>query len=228
MVDRNERQKTTLLYVMDPHCGWCFGFGTVIEKLYERYRTDARVRFDVLPGGLFVPKIATSKAFADGKRPICERISQLAGVTFSESYFADVIGQGGYLDSEVPCRVLNTANHLRPDRLILFMEALLAQEFIHGRNISDYATAEPVIEKFGFALREFRTVFGSELMAEITRANFGRAAAVADGYPVLFAATESGDLKNLAKGFAPLGRLTKRVDELVKASSSQSSSSGSL
>lgn len=228
MIDRNERQKTTLLYVMDPHCGWCFGFGAVIAKLYERYRADDRVRFDVLPGGLFVPKIPTSKAFAEGKRPICERISQLADVTFSESYFADVIGEDGYLDSEVPCRVLNTANHLRPDRLILFMEALLAQEFIHGRNISDYATAEPVIETFGFDLGEFRTVFGSELMAETTRANFDRAAALASGYPVLFAATESGDLKNLANGFAPLGRLTKRVDELVKVSSNQFSSSGSL
>jgi putative protein-disulfide isomerase len=220
MVDRNERQKTTLLYVMDPHCGWCFGFGTVIKKLYERYRTDDRVRFDVLPGGLFVPKISTSKAFADGKRSICERISQFAGVTFSESYFADVIGEGGYLDSEVPCRILNTANHLLPDRLIPFMEALLAQEFIHGRNISDYATAEPVIDEFGFDLGEFRTVFGSQFMAETARANFGRAAAVADGYPALFAATESSDLESLAKGFAPLGRLTKRVDELVKASSS--------
>jgi putative protein-disulfide isomerase len=152
MVERNERQNTTLLYVMDPHCGWCFGFGAVIEKLFEHYRADDRIKFDVLPGGLFVPKIATSKAFAAEKRSICERISQLAGVTVSESYFADVIGEGGYLDSEVPCRVINTANYLRPGRLILFMEALLAQEFIYGQNISDYARAEPVIEKFGFDL----------------------------------------------------------------------------
>jgi len=219
MVGRNEKRKTTLLYVMDPHCGWCFGFGTVIEKLYEHYRTDERVRFEVLPGGLFVPKIATSNAFAEEKRLICERISKLAGVSVSESYFVNVIGKGGYLDSEVPCRIINTVSHLHPDHLIPFMEAFLAQEFIHGRNISDYASAEPVIEKFGFDPSEFRTVFESEIMAETTRANFGLAATITDSYPALFATMESGDKKSLARGFAPFDRLTKRVDELVNASS---------
>jgi len=63
------------------------------------------------------------------------------------------------------------------------MEDLLALEFIHGRNISDYATAAPVIETFGFDLGEFRAVFDSELMAEATRANFDLAAEIADGYP---------------------------------------------
>jgi putative protein-disulfide isomerase len=217
MVDRNERQKTTLLYVMDPHCGWCFGFGIVIEQLYDRYRNDDRVRFEVLPGGLFVPKILTSKDFAEGKRSIWERISHLSGVTVSDSYFANVIGEGGYLDSEVPCRVINTASHLRPDRLIPFMEALLTQEFTHGRNISDYASAEPVIDKFGFDLGEFKTAFSSDFVAETTRANFDRARAIADGYPVLFAVSESGELKVLAKGFAPFDTLKKRVDEIVNS-----------
>lgn len=217
MVDRNERQKTTLLYVMDPHCGWCFGFGVVIEQLFEHYRNDDQVRFEVLPGGLFVPKILTSKDFAEGKRSIWERISHLSGVTVSNSYFANVIGEGGYLDSEVPCRVINTASHLCPDRLIPFMEALLTQEFTHGRNISDYISTESVIEKFGFDLGELRTVFDSELMAKTTCENFRRASTIADGYPVLFAATESGEMKALAKGFAPLDRLKKRVDEIVNS-----------
>lgn len=215
MVGRNE--KTTLLYVMDPHCGWCFGFGTVVEQLYEHYRSDERVRFEILPGGLFIPKIFTSKTFGEGKRFIWERISHLSGVTVSESYFANVIGDGGYLDSEVPCRVINTASHLCPNHVIPFMEALLTQEFTHGRNISDYASAEPVIEKFGFNLGEFRTSFSSDFMAETTRANFGRARAIADGYPALFAATGSGALRVLAKGFAPLDRLQKRVDEIVNS-----------
>jgi hypothetical protein len=52
-------------------------------------------------------------------------------------------------------------------------------------------------------------------MAETTRTNFERATAIADGYPVLFAVSEQGEIKSLAKGFAPLGRLTKRIDELV-------------
>jgi len=215
MARRSEGRKTTLLYVMDPHCGWCFGFGRVIETLYEHYRSNERVRFEVLPGGLFVPKIFTSKAFADDKRSIWERISLLSGAIVSESYFANVIGDGGYLDSEVPCRTINTAGHLRPDRVVPFMESLLTQEFAHGRNISDFATAEPVIEQFGFDLSEFRTAFRSDLMAETTRAKFDRARAVADGYPVFFATTESGVLTEIAKGFAPFDRLKQRVDEII-------------
>lgn len=211
MVDRNEKLKITLLYVMDPHCGWCFGFGTVIKKLYERYCTGNQVKLDVLPGA----KITTSKAFADGIRPIAERISRFAGVTFSELYFIDVIGEHSYLDSEVPCRVLNTANQISHARIIPFMEDLLAQEFIHGRNISDYATVEPVIEKFGFDLGEFTTVFNSELMAENTRANFSKARKIANGYPALFVSNGSGDLKSLAKGFAPFDKLTKLMDKLL-------------
>ena len=217
MVGRNEGQKTTLLYVMDPHCGWCFGFGKVIEKLYEHYHADGRVRFEVLPGGLFVPKISTSKVFGEGKRAIWERISHLSGVAVGESYFANVIGEGGYLDSEVPCRVINTANHFGHDRLIPFMEALLTEEFTHGRNISDFAAAEPVIQQFGFDLGAFKANFDSDLMTKATHENFARARTIADGYPVLFAASESGELTALARGFAPLDRLKKRVDEIVNS-----------
>ena len=41
-----------LAYVMDPHCGWCFGFGKVILELFETYKNDPSIKFTIRPGGL--------------------------------------------------------------------------------------------------------------------------------------------------------------------------------
>lgn len=207
-------KKLKLLYIIDPHCGWCFGFGQIILELFERYKNNKEVEFDVITGGLFVPKIQTSKSFADDKRPIAQRVSQLAGVNFSEAYFTDVIGKNGYLDSEIPCKIINTVKLLN-NNLIPFMEDLLRLEYIEGKNISNYNNAASIISKYDFDERLFKEKHLSEEVHQNTLQDFQFSKQLAAGFPVLIVNTEN-EFVQLARGFASSDKLIKKIDVIIR------------
>jgi len=150
-----------LLYVMDPHCGWCFGFGKVILELFETYKNNPSVSFDVLPGGLFYPAIQLQNGFADDKRPIAKRIEELAGVTFSEGYFTEVLGRGGFLDSEPPARAVLCVKKLYRKHLVPFTEKLLEKEFIFVKNNSLDEVIFETVKEFDIDKATFDKLFHS-------------------------------------------------------------------
>lgn len=205
----------TLLYVMDPHCGWCYGFGKVIGQLAHHYQNHHNLRFEILPGGLFVPAIKSTPSFADDKRPAIKRIEELSGAIFSEAYISGILG-GSILDSEVPCRVLNTAKQLIPDQIIPFMEDLFDAQFVGAKNISLFENCLSTIEKYGIDVDRFQQVFDSPELKSITQTNFDLSHRITTGYPALFIIDSDGHLHKLTNGFAPFERVAKAVEEWVE------------
>ena len=53
-------QMPTFIYCYDAYCGWCYGFSTVIKKLYSEYK--ARLNFEVISGGMVLPEQPVSIA----------------------------------------------------------------------------------------------------------------------------------------------------------------------
>lgn len=213
-------RSTTLLYVMDPHCDWCFGFGRVIADLHRHYQQEPLVRWEVLPGGLFFPAIETSRPFAESKLPLIRHIERVAGVSFGPAYVSDVIGALSYLDSELPSRVLHTAKALQPMRLLPFMADLLQQAFVQGDNISDYAACAPVIRRHGFDTAAFQRLFDSDVMRAATALGFDAARRLGAGFPSLYAVDGKQNLHQLASGYAGLDALVSAIDPLLVEGSS--------
>ena len=113
-----------LIYLMDPQCGWCFGYADTIRAFYDNIVVDSPIRLSVVPGGLFIPKKKISPEFIDGKRPIAKRISKMFGVEFSPSYFSDVLGGDFVLDSTPSCRGICAANLIDATKSLHFCVAL--------------------------------------------------------------------------------------------------------
>ena len=74
-----------LLYIADPLCSWCYGFGPELSKLIERH-PDARV--DLVMGGLrpFNTKVMTTE-FKEMLRGHWRHVATASGLPFSESLF---------------------------------------------------------------------------------------------------------------------------------------------
>ena len=207
-------KKIELIYVMDPHCGWCFGFGKVILELFEKYENNPSVRFDVKPGGLFYPAINIPEGFADGKRPIAKRIEELSGVKFSEDYFAKVLGDGSFLDSEPPARAILVVKQIEKDFVVPFTEKLLEKEFIHGQNNSLDGTILKSVKDFKIDMDTFTKYFYSAVMKQMVLSEFQNVQRMVTGYPVLFLKHDS-QLTKLASGYAPLERLIKKIESII-------------
>ena len=203
-----------LVYVMDPHCGWCFGFGKVVLELFERYKNDPLVNFDIKPGGLFYPAIQIDEGFADDKRPIAQRIEQLAKVKFSEDYFTSVLGSGSLLDSEPPARAILCVKKINRDILVPFTESLLEKEFIFGKNSSLNETIIENVKEFNMDETAFEQLYHSAELKQEVISEFQQARSMVAGFPILFVKHQN-QLTKLAGGYAPTERLVNKIEAIL-------------
>jgi putative protein-disulfide isomerase len=203
-----------LIYIMDPHCGWCFGFGKVILEIVEKYQNNPSVTFDVKPGGLFHPAILTPKGFANEKRPIVKRIEELSGVKFSEKYITEILGSGSVLNSEPPARAILCMRELNKKLVIPFTEKLLEKEFIYGKNNSLDEVIFETVQEFDIDLEVFKNLFQSTEMKQKILLEFQKVRNITTGYPTLLI-KQNGQFTKLASGFAPTEILVKKIDSLL-------------
>ena len=174
-----------VVYLMDPHCGWCFGHHRVVSKLADLHgNTGSEPGLRVVPGGLFIPRRAWSAEQGETKRPVAARIEQAFGVHFSDEYFRNVLG-GPWIDSGPPCRAVLTGEALGANPLEL-AGCLLRAAFEQGRNISDPLVVAELAADFGFDREAFQDAMQSETVQGRLAAAVDFATRAGTGFPSVF------------------------------------------
>lgn len=187
---REPPQVLEVLYLMDPHCGWCFGYSATATELAQRYEGDPRVSLEVVTGGLFYPAIQGSAELAEEKRPIAARIERHFGVTFSDLYFERVLA-APRLDSYPSCALINAAGvRNRADQFGVTAE-LTRAAFSHGVDISRLDLAAGVLSDRGYELDEMVGLAESPKVEQMTRRSFALAREIAAGFPSVFVRTNA-------------------------------------
>lgn len=125
---------TRLIFVGDPMCSWCYGFGKELSLLSERY-PDLPV--DILVGG--VQAGATEPMSEEMKRfrlSHWHRVEKASGLPFNREAFMEL--QGFVYDTEPACRAIVALRHLAPwaSQLAVF-RAIQHAFYAEGRDTSD-------------------------------------------------------------------------------------------
>jgi putative protein-disulfide isomerase len=128
-------KKVQVLYVYDPLCGWCFGFGQVIKRLYEEYAAD--LDFDIISGGMMVgeregmldPQMG---AYILGTIP---RLEEYTGVAFGEVYKQQVASGTLYQSSVKPSVALSVFKTYYPAKGIAFASSMQQAQFVEGKSL---------------------------------------------------------------------------------------------
>ncbi|WP_323877153.1 DsbA family protein [Aeromonas hydrophila] len=97
--------ETTLHYIYDPLCGWCYGAAPLLKAAVA----IPELRIELHAGGLWLGgrRQAMGQALRDYVRPHDERIQALTGQPFGERYFNELLLRDGLLlDSEQPIRAI--------------------------------------------------------------------------------------------------------------------------
>ncbi|MCU7933206.1 MAG: DsbA family protein [Candidatus Thiodiazotropha sp. (ex Codakia rugifera)] len=179
-----------LIYLMDPHCGWCFGYSGTIQKIVAHYQDDERLKLSLVTGGLMHPAIATGPEFGEEKRPIAARVEQIFGVKFADDYFSKVLGSG-HLGSLLPCQVINAVKTTAPEAVFDFAARLIDAAFKESRDISKLSVCLDVAGEAGFDIEEIRSLVSSPEVKTMTEDSLYFAKQVGAGFPSLF--LRSGD-----------------------------------
>lgn len=153
--------KPTFLYIMDPLCGWCYGFSPVVMQLHEKYKDS--LDFRVVPGGMITgERVEPVSKMAGYILQAYHRVEELSGVKFGEPYL-DRLREGSTIsNSEPPCRALHLFSTLHPEKSIEYTHQLQRALFLDGYDWNDGETYSHIARLFNMDGADFAKQWESE------------------------------------------------------------------
>jgi putative protein-disulfide isomerase len=157
---------TTLHYIHDPLCGWCYGAAPLVAA--------ARAALPVVlhGGGLMTGtrRQPVTPALRDYVMPHDRRIADMSGQPFGAAYFEGLLrDSGAVFDSEPPTTAILAADTLG-GRGAELLARLQTAHYLEGRRIADEAVLTELAVSIGLDAAAFTEAFG-RLRSEPTRAH---------------------------------------------------------
>lgn len=170
-----------LLYIADPLCSWCYGFGPQLDRLLASH---PGVRVDLLMGGLRAFNTdPMSEAFKDMLRSHWKHVGEASGLPFSEGIFSV---EGFVYDTEPPCRAVVTARTIDAAKALPFMKALQAAFYGDAKDVTKAGVLADLAAGCGYEREDFLGRLESSEMRDETRLDFNTAQSLGvTGFPTL-------------------------------------------
>lgn len=136
-----------LYYVYDPLCVFCYGFGEIIHKFYNKYK-DQYV-FEFLPGGLWVHDgvLKVTDQVGDKLKHATERVHSMSGRPFDDSFF-ELMAHNPVFDSMMGTQAMVYAQEEMDDPL-RFLDEIHKSIFQMGKDPSSESTYTEVGSRLG-------------------------------------------------------------------------------
>ena len=208
----------TIIYIMDPLCGWCYGFSDVIRQFRQENRNQ--LSFQVLPGGMWIddevrystPELA--RYIAGHNR----QIEQVSGKRFGANFEQRLLQTPPLrLDSFPASKALVIAQQLQPELALDYLRLIQQAFFVEGHDPNDRALYVDAAEQIGVSTTDFSKRWDDPQSNAATRAAFAKAASFGTlSFPTI-AAEINGQNLVLAQGFQPLAKLQQLVERQLSA-----------
>ncbi|EMK18889.1 thioredoxin [Leptospira kirschneri str. 200803703] len=155
-MNQNESIRHSILYVTDPLCPWCYGFGSVMEKIREEYKN--KIRFSLVLGGL---------RFQEGAELLTPELARILKHEWKDAEFTTKQPFSlGFLekmdfryDSFPACKAVISAQKIRPEIAFEYLNVLSKSFYLENQDPTSIETFVKLSEKFGITAQEFRSVF---------------------------------------------------------------------
>jgi len=212
IADQNEKME--LLYIYDPLCGWCYGFGPVVERLEKEY---PEARITVISGGMVLgDRIRPVGNMAPHLLKAMPYLEKTTGVTYGEPYKA-LLKEGTYTtSSEKPSIALCVYKSFTIDSAVSFAHDIQSSLFKEGKDLNNDETYADLaagyrLDRNTFLKRMQDSTYYKQAYAEFKQsASFG-----IDGYPCLF--LRKGDRYiQLADGYTDYKTVDKNLKKALK------------
>ena len=202
----------SLIYIGDPMCSWCYGFGVPLGQLRERFPD---LPITLVTGGLRAYNTQVmDAALKDKLRNAWAGVAQRSGQPFSHALLerTDFI-----YDTEPACRAVVAVRDHAPQLALAMYHAIQQAFYAEGRDTTKAAVLGEIWDEVHGRSREawghidFLRDFESEAVRERTRADFEQARQWGvQGFPTLLAVV-NGQAQILTSGYAEADVLVDRL-----------------
>jgi len=200
-----------LLYIADPMCSWCYGFGPQLRALLGELPGTP---VEVVMGGLRpFNREPMSEAFRAMLREHWTHVHEASGLPLAP---AALQIDGFAYDTEPACRAVVTVRSMDPARVLDFLAAVQTAFYRDARDVTRHNVLADIAAECGLPREPFLQALESSEMREATRQDFATSQRLGvGGFPTL--ATGIGDqLYRVRSGLSMAGVLRERLAEIVR------------
>jgi putative protein-disulfide isomerase len=211
--------KPVLIYCYDAYCGWCYGFSAVMKKLNAEYASSMEI--EVLSGGMVLPeKPVHISATAGYIQQAYKTVEAYSGIEFGSDYLWHINNpdlSDWFPNSEKPAIAMCVFKEYYPDRQVEFAADLQIGLHYEGRDLTDDAAYEHLLEKYSIQPEAFYSKLKSEEYKEKAHYEFALCKQLkATGFPYLLIQTSETKFHLVARGYTPFEDLKTRIDAVLK------------
>jgi len=210
------KNRNTIINVFDPICGWCYGFGPVMVKLEEKYKSQ--LNFDVISGGMITgSRIGPLSNMAPYIKQAYKAVEQYSGVKFGPQFLNKTLEEGNVtLSSLEPAKALTIYKHLSKSNGIAFSHEIQKLIYWDGIDPVQYSAYLPLFEQYGFNNKTVLPLFASKDMEQETINEFALAQRwKVDGFPTCVIQMADGKAFSISNGFLPFEQMEEKIAEYL-------------
>ena len=210
---------TTITYLFDPLCGWCYGASPTVQSLGKR----DDLRFELAPTGLFSGggARAMDATFAAYAWSNDERIERLTGQPFTQAYRTQVLDKlGSRFDSTAATLALTAVALTSPEHELATLKLLQEARYMHGLDTSAVPVAAQLLSDTGLNAAADRLAATDATLLAANLERIGKAHALmqtfgAQGVPAMVVTDERGS--RLLRGDVLYGGVESLLKHLATA-----------
>lgn len=205
-----------IIYLFDPLCGWCFGFGSHMQRFAAKHVDE--IKFTVISGGMVTgERVGPLAQIASYIKDSVPRLEQLTGEQFGPAFLADLNGEGKtIMDSTPPSKAFVILKEQFPERHVDLAHAIQSMFYKDGLDFNVTSNYNSVCEAFGMDFQAFEEKFNSMSYQLATKDEFQEAARYGvSGYPTVVLRSGSQYFM-LAHGFTSTENLENTFHSIVE------------
>lgn len=210
--------RPVIFYCYDAYCGWCYGFSTVMTRIYDEYKD--RFDFETLSGGMIPAESAQHIGIMAGYiQGAYKNVETLTGVTFGEDYLWHINNpdqSDWFPHSEKAAIAMAVFKDYHPENTIHFAADLQKALHVEGRDLTDDEAYRHLLEKYEIPADEFYEKLKSEEYREKAHFDFSLCKQLqVTGFPAVLLQADELKFYLLARGYTDYDTLKARIDQVV-------------
>jgi putative protein-disulfide isomerase len=204
-----------LIYVADPMCSWCYGFGKTIDALLAEPGDAAPLQLALVMGGLRpYTREPLAPERADEIFGHWHHVQEASGQPFAQAPNTALHRPGFVYDTEPASRAVVSVRALSAPHVWRYFKAVQHAFYAGAKDVTRAEVLADLAEPLGLPRDAFLAAFESPAMQEATREDFAQSQAWGiRGFPALVA-EHARALHLVAQGYLPIEDLRERLAAL--------------
>ena len=199
-----------LIYVGDPMCSWCYGFGPELTEVVETH--EGQLEVELVMGGLRPYNKETMTDLKSFLTHHWEDVHKASGQPFSYGILDET--ELAY-DTEPPCRASVVVRALAPEKELAFFKSAQTAFYKDNKDMNKSTSYHAMLKALELDTAAFDKLFDSNEYKTKVKKDFERAKLLGvSSFPTLLVEID-GKVTKVARGYAKAAEVNKNLEQLL-------------